>query len=85
MADPKRALRRMVMQNLLEVAQLSRRAPHRESVACRTADRNPGGIISAVFQASQSLDDDGNYLLWTYISDDAAHVPILRDFESLRM
>jgi hypothetical protein len=37
-------------------------------------DGESGRIVAAVFQALQSLEQDGSRLLFTHIADDAAHI-----------
>ena len=79
-ANAEGAVQRMVAQNFFQIVQLAGRARHRKPVDSRTAHRDSGRIVTAIFEAPQPLNNDRNHLLGSYISDNAAHVWILRDY-----
>ncbi len=78
-ADAEGALDRMLAQNLFQVAELARSATDLKRGAGRAAHGDACRVVAAVFEAPQPLDDDGNYLLGTDITDNAAHATILSD------
>ena len=78
-ADAEGAVQRVLAQDLFKVDELTGSAAHLKRVAGRTADGNTRRVVAAVFEAPKPLDDDGNYLLWTNVADNAAHATILSD------
>jgi hypothetical protein len=62
--------------NIFEVAQLAFGAPHLEPIAV-TSNRDAGGIVSAILELAQALDNHGHNALLTYISNNAAHIKLL--------
>jgi hypothetical protein len=39
----------------------------------RAADGDAGGVVTAVFEAAQAFNDDGDDRLWTDVTDDSTH------------
>ena len=60
------------LNDFFEVAELSRGAADLE-LAVLGDDRDARGIIAAVFEFSQALDDDRHYLLRSDVADNSAH------------
>jgi hypothetical protein len=58
--------------DFLQVSQLAFCAADLESVAV-AGYGDSGGIVSAIFQASQAINDDRNDLLFANVADDATH------------
>src|SRR6266705_2215939 len=55
----------------LQLADLARRLDHPERAA--VLDREPGGVVAAVFESLEPLDQDVEALALANVSDDAAH------------
>src|SRR5579864_5491863 len=71
-ADAIGAVERLGADDLFQVAQLAFGAADLESVTI-AGDSDARGIISAIFQTSQSINDDRNDLLFADVADDATH------------
>jgi hypothetical protein len=67
----------MLAENFFQVGELAGRAAQLKRGAGRAADRDACGIVPAIFEPTQPLDNDGNDLLRTYITNNAAHGLIL--------
>ena len=76
-ADAVTALDRRLPQGLFEILQLSGSASNLD-FAGAIDHGDACGIVAAVFQLAQPLDDDGNNFLGTDIADNTAHA----DFSS---
>src|SRR5215469_956580 len=63
---------RLGADDLFQVPQLAFGAAHLEAVAI-AANRDSGRIVSAIFQTPQSINDDGNDLLFADVAHDATH------------
>src|SRR5262245_53221369 len=70
--DPVPAVDRLLRKHLLEVAELPGRAPDRQ-LTVPVDDRDTGGVVAAVLELAQSLDQDLDRLLGSDVSDDPAH------------
>ena len=70
-ADADRALERLVREFLFEIPELALGAPAREHAVLKRGDA--GGIITAVFEALERIDQERRYGLAPDNSDDAAH------------
>ena len=81
-ANAKAALKRMLAQHFLQIAQLARCAPHLKSRAGWTAHGDSRRVVATVLQPPQPFDDDRNYLLLADITDDSAHAMILSDIRA---
>src|SRR5437016_10098117 len=71
-ADSISAVERLQPYDLFQVPQLAFRAADLQALAI-AAHGNPGGIIPAVFQPPQPLNNDWDDPLLTYVSHDSAH------------
>jgi hypothetical protein len=67
----------MFAQDLFEVDELALGAADLNCGAGGAADGDAGGVIAAIFEAAQALDDDWNYLFGSDVADDSAHGTIL--------
>ena len=72
-ADAVDSIERSGANRLFEIAQLAGRAPDLE-LAVVANDRDSGGIISAIFQALEAVEDEGHNTLRADVADDAAHL-----------
>src|SRR5258707_7641494 len=72
------AMQRILTDGLFEVAEFALGAADLQlvSVAC---DSDSSGVITAVFEPAQALDDDRNYFFFTDVSDDATHSESSKD------
>ncbi len=73
------AMQGILAQHLFQIGELAGRAPDFKHGAGRTADGDTRRIVAAVFEPPQPLNDDGDYLLGTNVTDDSAHTAILCD------
>jgi hypothetical protein len=71
------ALKGMLAQNLFEIDQLTLGATHIQSLAGGAAHGYTCRVVASVLEAPEPLDDDRDYLLWTDVTDNAAHATIL--------
>jgi hypothetical protein len=71
-ADAISAFERFGADHVFKIAQLAFCPPDLKAVTV-TADGNAGGVVPAIFELAQTLNDDGNYLLFSDIADDATH------------
>ena len=71
MADPDGAGERTIVEPLLEILQLSFGPPAREASALQR--RDPSGIVAAIFEALERIDDLACDRLAAQNSDDPAH------------
>ena len=71
-SDAVGAVERLEADDFFQIAQLAFGAPDLQAFAV-AGDRDSGRVVAAILQLSQALDDDGDDLLLTYISDNAAH------------
>ena len=71
-ADAVGAVERLQADDLFQVAQLAFGAANLQTVAI-AAHRDSGGIVAAIFQPPQALDDDRDHPLLANVSHDAAH------------
>jgi hypothetical protein len=78
-ADAECAFEGVLAENFFKIGELAGGAADIERGAGRAADGDSRGIIATVFEATQSLNDDGNYFLFADITDDSAHTRILCD------
>ena len=76
-ADAEGAVEGMLAQNFFEIAQLAGGAADFEQGCVGAADGDAGGVVAAVFEAAQALNDDGDDLLTADVADDSAHRWIL--------
>jgi hypothetical protein len=83
MANAEASLKRVLTQDLFEIGELAGGATQLERGSSRTAHGDACRIIAAIFQPAQPLKDDGDYLLFSYIANNAAHGTILSDGSSL--
>ena len=72
-ADAVRPVHRVHADGVFQVAQLSRRAPHRKMIVA-IQDCDTGRVIPAVFQPPQAIQNDGDCSSVPDIADDAAHI-----------
>ena len=70
-ADAEHTLHGRLEQNLLEVLQFPDRAHHLDALA--VVHRQPGRVITAVLEPSQSVDQDRRRVLVSDVANDAAH------------
>ena len=75
MADAESALKRVLADDFLEVAQLALGAADGELVVVAT-DGQAGGIVPAVFQALEAFEDDGDGFMGADVADDSAHASL---------
>src|ERR1700677_3436115 len=71
-ADAIGAVERLEAYRFFQVAQFAFGAAKLKLVAV-AGDSDSGGVIAAIFELSQALDDDWNDLLLTDITDNATH------------
>ena len=76
-ANPICALQRVLAERFFKVAKLAFSAADVQSLGT-ASHRDTRGIVSAIFQPPQTLDDDWNYLLATDIADNPTHYGIPR-------
>ena len=69
------ALQRLQANRLFKVAQLAFSPPdlYRSAVAI-AANGNSGRVIPAIFQASETLNNDGDNTLFAYVTYNSAHI-----------
>src|SRR5579859_1617981 len=68
------AFQRLQPDHLFQVAQLAFRAPHlKRSAIAIAAHSNPGGVIPAIFQLLEPIDNDGHHTLLAYVTYDSTH------------
>uniref|UniRef100_E6QK49 Uncharacterized protein n=1 Tax=mine drainage metagenome TaxID=410659 RepID=E6QK49_9ZZZZ len=73
MSDAVGASERMEAEHLFDVAQFAGGASNGEFFFAGAADGNASGIIAAIFETAQPLDDDGDDLTGANVTDDSAH------------
>jgi len=78
-ANAEGSIERVLTENLFEVNELTGRAAELKSVARRAANGDARRVVSAIFESPQPLDDDRNYLFRSHVTDNSAHISILRD------
>jgi hypothetical protein len=71
-SDAVSAIERLEPDGFFEVSQLALGAADLQALAV-AGDRDAGGVVSAILQPLQPLDDDRHDLLISNVSDDAAH------------
>ena len=79
MTDTEGAFKRLVTQHFFQVGELSGGSTNFEFGTGRATDGDARRIVTAIFEAPESLDDDRDYLLVADVSNDAAHKAILSD------
>ena len=75
-ADAVVAVDRVEAEDVFEVAEFAGSAADAECVVV-AIDGETGGIVAAVFEAFQAVNNDGDGALGAYVSDDAAHQLII--------
>jgi hypothetical protein len=80
-ADAEGALEGMLAEHLLQIAEFAWGAGDLKGGTRGAADGDAGRVVATVFEAPQAFDDDRDYLLGSYISNNAAHGTILSDGE----
>src|SRR5207245_6028282 len=70
-ADAEGPLDLLEAQALLEIAQLAGAAHHLDGAA--VDDRDAGGVVAAVLEAAEAVEEDAADLLRTDVADDSAH------------
>src|SRR5262249_2432281 len=63
---------RLEPDGLFEVAQLALGAPDLQAFAV-AGDSDAGGVVSAIFESLEPVDDHGHNLFTTYVADNSAH------------
>jgi hypothetical protein len=71
-------MQRILTDGLFQVAELAFGAADLQLVSV-AGDSNSSGVITAVFEPAQALDDDRNYFFFTDVSDDATHAESSRN------
>ena len=71
-ADAVDAVERRGADRFFEIAQLAGRAADIE-LAVFADHGDPGGIVAAIFQAAQAVEDQRHNALWADVSDNSAH------------
>src|SRR5690349_6885232 len=72
-ANAPAAFQRLQPDHLFQVTQLAFRAPHLKSAAVAiAADGNAGGVISAIFQLLEPINNDGYNTFFAYVTYDSA-------------
>ena len=71
-ADAVGAVERLEPDHFFQVAQLAFGPADLQTLAI-AAHRDSGGVVAAIFQPPQSLNDDGNDPFLAYVAHDAAH------------
>src|SRR5260370_30416059 len=71
-ADAVGAVDRVYADGFFQVAQLAGSSAYRQMVIA-IVDCDAGGIVTAVFQAAETIEDDGDSLSIPDVADDAAH------------
>ena len=79
MAYTESSLQGVVAERFLKIAELAWSAPDGERRARGTTDGDARRIVATVFEASKAFDDDWDDLLFTYVSDNPAHIWILSE------
>src|SRR5205807_8454182 len=73
-SDAPAAFQRLEANRFFQVAQLAFRTAHlQRSAISIAANGNACGVISAIFQASEALNNDGHNPLFAYVTYDSAH------------
>src|ERR1044071_3671659 len=75
MTDAHRARDRLAAQHRFEIAQFAFAAANRDMAVVQ--NRNTGGIVTAIFQFSQALENEGRCFACADVADDAAHYFLL--------
>src|SRR5258707_1365155 len=75
-SDSVSAVERLQPDDLFQIAQLAFGPADLQAIAV-AAHRNPRGVIPAIFQTPQSLNDDRDYPLLADVSHDSAHAETL--------
>jgi hypothetical protein len=78
MADAIIAVDGIEAQNVFKVAQLSGSPADPEGVVV-TVDGEPGGVVTAILEAFEAVEDDGNGALRAHVAYDSAHEFIVRN------
>src|SRR5689334_2380349 len=73
-ADAVGSFERLIANGLLKVAQLTFGPANIESTSTVVADGNAGGVVSAILQPTQSINDYRNDTLLADVTDNAAHL-----------
>ncbi len=71
-ADAVGAVHRLEADDLFEVAQLALGAADFEPFAV-AGDRDARGVVSAILEPLEAIEDHGNHALFTDVSDDSTH------------
>src|SRR6516165_33305 len=72
MADAIGAVERLGANHFFQVAELALGAADLQAFPV-AGDRDPSGVISAILQAAQPVNDDGDDLFFANVADDATH------------
>jgi len=72
-ADAEGAVDGLFVEDGFEVAELAGGAAELEAAGA-AGNGDAGGVIAAVFETAQPLDDDGHRRLGANVSDDSAHI-----------
>src|SRR5580698_1067036 len=75
-ADSVSTVERLKADYFFQIAQFAFGAPHLQAFAV-TADGDPGGVVAAILQTPQPLNNDRDNLLLTDVSHDSAHIWLL--------
>src|SRR5208337_5695629 len=75
-SDAVGAVERLEADDFFQIAQLAFGAADLQAFAV-SGYRDSGGVVAAILQLSEALNDDGDDLLLAHISDNAAHWRIL--------
>src|SRR2546428_762264 len=70
--DPARAVPRLALQMLGEPLHAPRELDDRHAGA--VLDRNAGGVVAAILQATQTVHQNRRGLAFPHVSDDATHI-----------
>src|SRR5271166_17884 len=71
-ADSVGAVERLQADDLFQVAQLALGAPHLQAISI-AGNGNAGGVISAIFETAQAIQDDRHNSLVSDVSNNPAH------------
>ena len=72
------AVHRLLTDDFFEIAQLARGAAQLQAIVA-AGHGNARGVVAAVFEAPQSIEDDLDHIpLAAYVADDSAHAAIVR-------
>ena len=75
------AVQRLQANDLFQIAQLALGAAHLQAIAV-AGHRDTGGVIAAIFQPPQTVDNDRHNPLLSHITNNAAHTGPLAAVET---